>query len=69
MKFETVERDEESLTTKVPRIWFFDSLAINLLFSEHQKYLYLIFIYLSDLVISIGNHRLLKHASIEEAGA
>jgi len=29
MKFETVERDEESLTTKVSRIWLFDSLSWN----------------------------------------
>jgi hypothetical protein len=45
MKFETVERDEESLTTKVPRIWFFDSLAINLLLLAIQENQDMIFIY------------------------
>jgi hypothetical protein len=45
MKFETVERDEESLTTKVPRIWFFDSLAIYSLFPDTRKCFDMIFVY------------------------
>jgi hypothetical protein len=40
--------------------------AIDVLFSDHPKCLDLIFIYLSGLMISIGNLRLLKHASIED---
>jgi hypothetical protein len=40
--------------------------AIDLLFSDHQKSLDLIFIYLPGLVISIGNLRILKHASVED---
>jgi hypothetical protein len=38
--------------------------AINLLFSDRPKCLDLIFIYLLALVISTGNLRLLKYASI-----
>jgi len=37
--------------------------TIDPLFSDHPKSLDLIFIYLSGLMISIGNLRLLKHAS------
>jgi hypothetical protein len=40
--------------------------AIDVLFSDHPKCLDLIFIYLSDLMFSIGNLRLLKHASIAD---
>jgi hypothetical protein len=40
--------------------------AIDVLFSDHPKCLHLIFIYLSGLMISIGNLRLLKYASVEE---
>ena len=45
---------------------FFDSLAINVQFFNQQKCLDSIFIHLSGLMISIGNHRLLKHASVED---
>ena len=61
MKFEREEMSErgemgeESLITKVSRIRFFDSLAIDVPFSDHQKCLDLILIYLSGLMISIGN--------------
>jgi hypothetical protein len=40
--------------------------AMDLLFSDHPKRFDLISIYLSGLMISIGNHRLLKHASVED---
>jgi hypothetical protein len=39
--------------------------AINVLFSDHQKCLDLIFIYLSGLMISIGNLRFLWNALTE----
>jgi len=41
---------EEGLITKMSRIRFFDSLAIDLLFSGHQKYLDFIFIYLPGMM-------------------
>ena len=40
--------------------------AIDVLFSDHPKCLDLIFIYLSGLMISIENLRLLKHASVAD---
>ncbi len=40
--------------------------AIDVLFSDHPKCLDLIFIYSPGLMISIGNLRLLKHASIAD---
>jgi len=40
--------------------------AIDSLFSDHPKSLDLISIYLSGLMISFGNLRLLKHASIAD---
>jgi hypothetical protein len=40
--------------------------AIDVLFSDHPKCLDLIFIYLSGLMISIGNLRLMNHASVED---
>jgi hypothetical protein len=40
--------------------------AINLLFSDHQKCLDLIFIYLSGLMIFIRNLRLINHAPVAE---
>jgi hypothetical protein len=40
--------------------------AIDVLFSDHPKYLDLIFIYLSGLMISVGNLRFLKHAWVED---
>jgi hypothetical protein len=45
---------------------FFDSLAIDVLFSDRPKCLDLIFIYLSGLMISIGNLRLLMHPSFTD---
>jgi len=38
--------------------------AIHVLFSDHPKCLDLIFMYLSGLMIYIGNLRLVKHASV-----
>jgi hypothetical protein len=38
--------------------------AIDVLFSDHPKCLGLMFIYVSGLMISIGNLRFLKHTSI-----
>jgi hypothetical protein len=40
--------------------------AIDVLFSDHPKCLDLIFIYLSGLMISIGNLRLLMHPSFTD---
>jgi hypothetical protein len=40
--------------------------AIDVLFSDHPKCLDLIFIYLSGLMISIENLRLLKHTSVAD---
>ncbi len=40
--------------------------AIDVLFSDHPECLDLIFIYLSGLMIAIGNLRLLKQASVED---
>jgi len=40
--------------------------AINFQFFSHRKCLDLIFIYLSDLMVSIGNLRLLKHPSFTD---
>ena len=40
--------------------------AIDLLFSHYQKYLDLVLIYVSDLMISIANLRLPKHPSFED---
>ena len=45
---------------------FFDSLAMHVLFSDHPKCLDLISVYLSGLMISIGNLRLMNHASVAE---
>jgi len=36
-------------------------------FSNHPKYLDLVLIYLSDLMISITNLRLLRHAPFEDS--
>jgi hypothetical protein len=40
--------------------------AIDVFFSGYPKSLDLIFIYLSGLMISIGNLRILKRASVED---
>ena len=40
--------------------------AIDALFSDHQKCLNLILVYLSGLMISTGNLGLLSHASAED---
>ena len=42
----------ENLFPNIKKVWI---SAIDMLFSDHPKYLDLIFIYLSGLMISIGN--------------
>jgi hypothetical protein len=46
-----------------PASWEGARSVIGVLFSDHRKCLDLIFIYLSGLMISIGNPRLMNHAS------
>ncbi len=52
------------INRKEPSLYEVSLLAIDVLFSDYQECLDLVFIYLSGLMISIGDLRLLKHASV-----
>jgi len=58
-----LEIDRKESTLNSQRWAFFDSLAIDVLFSDHPKRVDLIFLWAEDF---IGNLRLLKQASVED---